>query len=106
MKTNHTSGPWRVEVYSDHGGTDKPQYQVKTKDELIVAKCGQGDFEIPDNARLIAAAPELLEALQRLDDYYTRPVTVDLSETDEWAQFHRDVLTPARAALVKAKGAS
>ena len=49
-------------------------------------------------------AEEMFNALQLLDDYYTRPVTADLSETDEWAQFHREVLTPARAALAKAKG--
>ena len=92
--------------------TEKWEYRNATRiyDESglevaqVSAECGLKTMR--KRARLIASAPDLHEALQRLDDYYTRPVTVDLSETDEWAQFHRDVLTPARAALAKAKGAS
>jgi hypothetical protein len=57
--TNHTPGPWRVgrgdkkQVYSDHGG------------ECLVAECqscGDSVSEAYANARLVAAAPDLLAA--------------------------------------------
>ena len=59
----HTPGPWAVNPTGDIG----PWY-VGTQDEGIadcdLGFCGAEEFEA--NARLIAAAPDLLEACERL----------------------------------------
>jgi len=60
----HTPGPWRVGPVDDTVVTDADGKEVAAID---------GDYNSPDewprmeaNARLIAAAPELLDALKRL----------------------------------------
>ena len=63
MNTQHTPGPWRTDV-RDPAFVN---YDVRTDDTII---CTMG-IEMPTeeeaaNARLIAAAPELLEALEDL----------------------------------------
>jgi hypothetical protein len=64
MNTKHTPGPWRTDV-RDPAFVN---YDVRTDDTII---CTMG-IEMPTeeeaaNARLIAAAPELLEALEKLE---------------------------------------
>lgn len=71
-KQKHTSGPWQV--HSDHNrtlvignidGPDDGQYhfakiaECDTESEMVLS-----DAECQANARLIAAAPDLLEALK------------------------------------------
>ena len=62
-QTTHTPGPWRV-------GLDKNS--VRDADEGYIADC-QNRFAdkttVEANARLIAAAPELLEALKMARQY-------------------------------------
>jgi hypothetical protein len=62
--TNHTPGPWMV----------KHQYNVIGQDDRMVATCGgYANNSLPDsgfgqncaNARMIAAAPDMLAALKR-----------------------------------------
>ena len=64
MKTTHTPGPWEIVVVNHNGwtldGSDRPF--------MPLYRIGDGEFFIEPkealaNARLIAAAPELLEAL-------------------------------------------
>lgn len=65
MQTQHTPGPWRYcktngsPTHGEHviAGA-KPGYLAEVRD------CGSGD--VGANARLIAAAPELLAALQAI----------------------------------------
>lgn len=67
MKTQHTPGPWRY-VRENGSPTTGPHmisgaipgYLAEVRD------CGSGD--VAANARLIAAAPELLEALRLVVD--------------------------------------
>jgi hypothetical protein len=54
MSTQHTPGPWSVDL-----GTATATVRSEHKG-VSIARCYQGD----EDARLIAAAPELLEALQ------------------------------------------
>lgn len=107
MTTKHTQGPWfadeegRIwrrplsELY-ERGGTvagDKP---------IAVAYFGwyrtdEKGYPVEDNARLIAAAPELLEALQLAADYIDGPTA--------WMQAKEDVLRERLyAAIAKATG--
>ena len=62
--TKHTQGPWIVS-WSDHDNNG-PVYFIDN------VKIGTSDKEHDANARLIAAAPELLEALKALDADWTK----------------------------------
>lgn len=63
-KVQHTLGPWEI----DHTRTVFPA----GKRGLAIAVAEQHRPEAPANARLIAAAPELLHALRlMLEDYRT-----------------------------------
>lgn len=66
MKTEHTKGPWEIE-------TKGSRHFIDGADQLTVAyvdRAGVRDRqEIEANARLIAAAPELLAALKAIADY-------------------------------------
>lgn len=64
--SKHTPGPWRVDAALDEDGN--PLFvQVLTAQNYEVANTANGNFgdatELA-NARLIAAAPEILEALR------------------------------------------
>lgn len=60
MKTEHTPGPWKVR--EDYAGA-----QSVVSADAFLARVGPPNTEQAEaNARLIAAAPELLEALQGL----------------------------------------
>lgn len=95
MGTKHTPGPWR---YCKENGSPttgqhmiaggKPGYLAEVRD------CGSGDVEA--NARLIAAAPELLEALEFLVGCVSHGYTNDDAKA----------ISNARAAIAKATGAS
>lgn len=108
MTTSHTPGPWSL-----NGGNAAQGWTVKTEgNELLVG--GRGLTSLA-NARLISAAPELLEALQ---------VAVEAMEQDwyqidgEWGPTMEEFgdlegailagkapeIAKARAAIAKATG--
>ncbi len=94
MSSKHTPGPWNW-AKSDING----RYSIYRNGPL--AYCGDttavdGDGEA--NARLIAAAPDLLVALQSFDDAFSHYCDGDPSP-EEWA-----ALKAARAAIAKATG--
>ena len=92
----HTPGPWTITVYppDDYGAEDLCAYIDGNRKH--VAHCMPPDgtsTELRDaNARLISAAPELLEALQLLLEQD------DNGEDEIW------VRNKARAAIAKATG--
>ena len=98
-KQGFTSGPWFVGEYEEHGGYDCMTGAVTVGPVVLDGHTyGQGRCtEISDaskarmmaDARLISAAPDLLEALERLMD----------SRIDESVAVEQ-----ARAAIAKAKG--
>lgn len=59
QETSYTPGPW--EVFKSHTGT----YVLDSAEQAAVCKL-EWCMEAEANARLIAAAPELLDALKRL----------------------------------------
>jgi hypothetical protein len=56
----HTDGPWEA---IDTGGFP---YNIRSKDDVFVAACFTVRDETAANAKLIAAAPELLDALKEI----------------------------------------
>ena len=89
MSTKFTPGPWKI-------GTPPPngEQTIGTAQGLMVAVATTGaGVQTKANATLIAAAPELMEALQRL-----------LSENDNMTQRINllGAMDQARAAIAKA----
>ena len=85
MSAKHTPGPW----------------VVKADEEIVYGTSHEGEhivvvYELNTNeadARLIAAAPDLLEALQRCVDHL------------EYTELGRQAFTAAKAAIDRATGA-
>lgn len=90
--SKHTPGPWKQCIFN---GIEQTTIQATDKSLVAAASYRQGDKSWSANARLIAAAPELLEALKHCADWMA---AVTLSEDTP-------VLMQARAAIAKAEGA-
>jgi len=63
----HTPGPWRVARFKSKTLFENPYHIEHTKTKEILAKMGENKLMYKNceaNARLIASAPELLEALK------------------------------------------
>ena len=106
MSMKHTPGPWHtVSVYADT--------EVQTQDGALVAVVTPVRCESAENARLIAAAPELLAALllitqadpciAKTTDDELRAAMEDEGEEQEVREQARAFLA-ARAAVAKATG--
>ncbi len=92
--TQHTQGPWSVQDIAAPGRVEKWVWSDKTP----VCKVTIGNAEIAQaNARLIAAAPDMLAALQEL--LATCEMNLDDLEEDTI-----NAITTALAAIKKAKG--
>ena len=92
MTTRHTAGPWIA-----LGG------QVRTAQDpnWLIAAMGH-TFRYVENAQLIAAAPELLAALEDMVDGYEDlfgDALNDLEEKETFAEYWK-----AKDAIAKAKG--
>ncbi|MDH1299708.1 hypothetical protein [Achromobacter sp. GD03932] len=119
MTTNHTEGPWAVSP--ENPKIIKPADQFGMASNVIIGSAAghpnsgffPTDEEAIANARLIAAAPELLEALEKRRQVDSAYVQLALSEVDP--DTHERLLQQiedaedaakdaARAAIAKAKG--
>jgi hypothetical protein len=108
MTYNHTPSPWVVchsekPTFISH--TTGVYSQPDSSDERIIALCDEdlllSSDEQLSNARLIAAAPELLEALQELEQ------RLDYSKSGPFSHYDSlECLGIARAAIAKARGES
>ena len=97
MSTAHTPGPWRVAPASLYVGSD---INVDAGANGYIAMCGKlGDLTAEANARLIAAAPDLLAELQNIAN--ANPLNWDAPHND-FATFHAWAQSRARAAIAKA----
>lgn len=67
MNTKHTPAPWNKDLEAIKDVMGRFRIQVYRKGlECIAVISGKNKKELEANAKLIAAAPELLEALQDL----------------------------------------
>jgi hypothetical protein len=102
MNTKHTPGPWKQ--YRDSQGNVRIQGNVPGGPVAFIEEMNNtgGTPQDHANARLIAAAPELLDALKRILEGNT------MEGREEWG--FRDVIQEhykiARAAIAKATNPS
>ncbi len=94
MTDQHTPGPWKV------AGDDINGQAIVRGEHVEVATCwhhclGSLEIKMRANARLIAAAPDLLEACQTLST---------LLDTDDWIYQVDRAVKQAQAAIAKARG--
>lgn len=94
MSTQHTPGRWEI---GPHQRIISGGWSIRIADGSAIAYVlGEKNPELQANARLIAAAPELLEALKQI---------VDAADGGGWNQLDASFLK-ARAAIAKATGAA
>lgn len=106
MTTKHTPGPWRREIYIGLMGIGAGSGKPGAPEKTIVGGCGCCDSpygvddeqEAEANAHLIAAAPELLAALEQM-----LAVFVDDPLTHQYTS--GTAADAARDAIAKARGA-
>ena len=96
--SKHTPGPWLIEAQNSHTGaiatvhnTTDVWVEIWSENWIVT---GMGPEEQSANARLIAAAPDLLEALKEI---------IAAADGDGWNQLDASFAT-ARAAIAKAEG--
>jgi len=94
-KHTHTQGPWAIEDCTP-GESTGLRFTIYSKDNYI-ARTTDGWKEAQANARLIAAAPELLEQCK----LFEKCLTYLINSGDSGADLERDNL---RAILDKVKG--
>lgn len=109
MSGRHTPGPWTVTQYSNYAGwaVGHPSRGCIAerwyKDEKHVSAI-YDDGEMEANARLIAAAPDLLEALREITDHLEAVLSGPIAQVVTWpADFPNSLPTIARARLAIAK---
>lgn len=99
MTTKHTPGPWRYEA----GRDGRPPYVIRRTEGGFVVVGMTADRQEAD-ARLIAAAPELLEALQKLLDLQVAKKELEYLDKGIGTKTPNAAWLEARAAIAKAKG--
>jgi hypothetical protein len=90
----HTPGPWTSGGFAIVSDRPYPQWR-----EIATVACDPRDLSDPEaaaNARLIAAAPELLSALREIVHYD--------EGSSEQGSYGYDVLGRCKAAIAKAEG--
>lgn len=111
----HTPGPWEVlnqtDIFTGLGADSGDGVKANSTDGWMIADCGGcitfteiGEIELGHelrkaNAKLIAAAPDLLEALQDLTDDITERFDMDSPSTNPGI---KHCIGAARAAIAKA----
>jgi predicted Rossmann fold nucleotide-binding protein DprA/Smf involved in DNA uptake len=100
--TQHTAGPWTYAYapYTTQDGKELPAFEIHGEGEKVCDTVEDQPIEAQEaNARLIVAAPELLDALQELVER-ERAEAAESGFTDDEMTWLED----ARRVIAKAKG--
>lgn len=98
-EVKHTPGPWEVSK-----GFHKNR--IADSDDAAIGYALGSNDEAEANARLIAAAPEMLEALYEAEEYFDNRADADNDETGFVPNTEMKLLVSIRAAIAKATGAA
>lgn len=108
METKHTAGPWR---YHEWTGGNGRRFAIETADHRHgIASIAPNENastlltmeEHQANARLIAAAPSMLDALDSIDEACQQGL--NSAEPIHWEAALQDIMGLARAAIAAAEG--
>lgn len=103
--TQHTPGPWSIGDLAENEGFVSIDASSHGALAEVVVKMDDDPLPSPEliaNARLIAASPELLEALTKATDL----IDARNSSTDRPSSFIMNLVSEFRAIITKATGAS
>ncbi|MEH3063839.1 MAG: hypothetical protein PGN33_14220 [Methylobacterium radiotolerans] len=105
----HTPGPWQADAQYIAAVDGRPVPIAASQYVWVTAPGGPAHEEACANARLIAAAPDLLAALRWAASMAEEAILVrenggDPEDTPEVIAMHREELEAARAAITKAEG--
>ena len=90
----HTPGPWKV----SKNGND---IEMANSDNAGIATLyAISELQDKANAKLIAASPEMLEALKAMTEHYVD--LVNSSDAGSWNPEEEDVVKKAREVITKA----
>lgn len=103
--SKHTEGPWRLHASADvepfHIGISAKNHELMAQ---VVVQMDGDELQSPElvaNARLIAAAPELLQALQ---EAYEDLKYLHKARDADYARPDTEVIATVAAAIAKATG--
>lgn len=98
----HTPGPWTDSL----GMAGRPVVSAvnQSLDIAVMSLRGKTEEEVYSNARLIAAAPELLEALEESLAAMERMDALLLKLTESPKECEKGEIVRARSVIAKAKG--
>lgn len=103
----HTNGPWQIQKLEEnhHGYENWKTFAIRSPQNVCLAVIGDVDrYHEKDheaNAHLIAAAPDMLEALKAIDTFF---VFFDNIVPPDMGNGAREALQQARAAIKRAEG--
>lgn len=99
---NHTPGPWEIDA--TYPEQSKKIHPVGSTIGVAIA-FGDDEEETEANARLIASAPDLLSALQEVEDWILRDEeALDFGQVAMSSQMLNERFQNVRAAIAKATG--
>jgi hypothetical protein len=101
MSTAHTPGPW-IQGWDENFPRQTVIIEQETNGRIL-AVVDDNDEQDKANARLIASAPELLEALNHAHNSLRTFRNVP-KEEQEWTSFDDDVMEAIERAIAKAEG--
>lgn len=103
IEQKHTPGEWTHEPHGDtialYAGR---AHGMNGRHGLRLMNLDDGDNNFEANARLISAAPDMLEALEQFVEEYVE--MINSGDCGFWDPEKEDKVIKARAALSKAKG--
>lgn len=104
MTTKHTPGPWNLTLneqeyrtYNKYGDEELVKYHIVNVGIHYIAELDASEPQAVENAKLIAAAPELLEALQKAEAF------ISGFEDDDTQENINELLAEIRNSITKAK---
>lgn len=101
-ETKWTPGPWSWDAAPDHNW-DVQVWSSPNSRVCFVAHDGEkGNRTGQANARLISAAPDMYEALDKFVEHYVG--MINSGDCGFWNPEDEDFVKAARAALAKARG--